>query len=87
MEKTLNAFLRAGEAVDMKRTKKKDKIEGVWIKGRGKQGSFTAEKLKECGRLEKSVENEAQEVAGEVNEDDEMLWWSWDGKLVGFSDW
>jgi len=20
-------------------------------------------------------------------EEDEMIWWSWDGKLVGFSDW
>jgi len=23
----------------------------------------------------------------EEHEDDEMIWWSWDGKLVGFSDW
>jgi hypothetical protein len=22
-----------------------------------------------------------------VHEDDEMIWWSWDGKLVGFADW
>lgn len=20
-------------------------------------------------------------------EDDEMIWWSWDGKIVGFADW
>lgn len=20
-------------------------------------------------------------------DDDEMIWWSWEGKLVGFSDW
>ena len=20
-------------------------------------------------------------------EDDEMIWWEWDGKIVGFSDW
>jgi len=27
------------------------------------------------------------EVDEPVNEDDEMIWWSWEGKLVGFSDW
>ena len=28
-----------------------------------------------------------EEVEGEEDESDEMIWWSWDGKLVGFSDW
>ena len=23
----------------------------------------------------------------DADETDEMIWWSWDGKLVGFSDW
>lgn len=23
----------------------------------------------------------------EVAEEDEMIWWAWDGKIVGFSDW
>ncbi|KAF8351724.1 hypothetical protein F5887DRAFT_1277530 [Amanita rubescens] len=27
------------------------------------------------------------EVDEPVNEDDEMIWWNWEGKLVGFSDW
>ncbi len=22
-----------------------------------------------------------------VNEDDEMIWWSWDGRFIGFADW
>ncbi len=22
-----------------------------------------------------------------INEDDEMIWWVWDGKILGFSDW
>jgi hypothetical protein len=24
---------------------------------------------------------------GAVNEEDDMIWWSWDGKIVGFADW
>ena len=27
------------------------------------------------------------EDAGDLDEDDEMIWWSWDGKIVGFADW
>ncbi|KAH7888278.1 hypothetical protein F5I97DRAFT_1926702 [Phlebopus sp. FC_14] len=32
---------------------------------------------------------ENREVVGfeEPDEEDEMIWWSWDGKLVGFADW
>ncbi|KAG0692264.1 hypothetical protein DFH29DRAFT_970792 [Suillus ampliporus] len=25
--------------------------------------------------------------SGEIPEEDEMIWWTWDGKLVGFADW
>ncbi|KAH7922880.1 hypothetical protein BV22DRAFT_1016464 [Leucogyrophana mollusca] len=30
-----------------------------------------------------ALEEESEDVA----EDDELIWWSWDGKLVGFADW
>jgi len=32
-------------------------------------------------------EADRSEVDEPVNEEDEMIWWSWEGKLVGFSDW
>ncbi|KAJ6473217.1 hypothetical protein C8R45DRAFT_835365 [Mycena sanguinolenta] len=31
--------------------------------------------------------NPGVEFSDEVGEDHEMIWWSWDGKLVGFADW
>ena len=31
--------------------------------------------------------DEEDEPEREEDESDEMIWWSWDGKLVGFSDW
>ena len=31
--------------------------------------------------------DESDEPEKEEDESDEMIWWSWDGKLVGFSDW
>jgi hypothetical protein len=24
---------------------------------------------------------------GDVQEEDEMIWWAWDGKIAGFSEW
>lgn len=57
------------------------KTEGVWIGCRGsseqEQGSFDSEK-----RV--TVPDECEEI---VDEEDEMIWWAWDGKIVGFSDW
>ena len=23
----------------------------------------------------------------EINEEDELIWWAWDGKLIGFAEW
>ncbi|KAF7301015.1 hypothetical protein MIND_00665100 [Mycena indigotica] len=49
---------------DIRATKRKQKVEGVWV------GCRTTSEL----------------LDGE-DEEDEMIWWSWDGKIVGFSDW
>ncbi|KAJ7499710.1 hypothetical protein FB451DRAFT_1015732 [Mycena latifolia] len=34
-----------------------------------------------------TCENPGVEFSDEAAEDDEMIWWSWDGKIVGFADW
>jgi hypothetical protein len=54
------------------------KVEGVWITSRmGIQKSPCAVA---------SSEREKRSSA-EGEEDDDLIWWSWDGKLLGFSDW
>jgi len=56
----------------MKR-KKRAECEGIWVrcKGRGIEGN----------------DREEDEAREEENEEDEMIWWTWDGKIVGFTDW
>lgn len=56
---------------------KTTKIEGVWITTRK---GLLREGLRD---IERGANSEEQDRT----EDDEMIWWSWDGKLVGFSDW
>lgn len=54
---------------------KKGKPEGVWLTCRdGINPDLT-------------LLQDALEQGSNIAEDDEMIWWSWDGKLVGFSDW
>lgn len=55
-----------------KKRKKGARSEGVWIRCRN------AAPISE-------VKDEADDAT--LDEEDEMIWWSWDGKLVGFSDW
>ncbi|PPQ84611.1 hypothetical protein CVT25_015708 [Psilocybe cyanescens] len=57
---------------------KKSKIEGVWITTR--QGLRPSALLRETSPS--LVSHSAKDL-----EDDEMIWWSWDGKFQGFSDW
>ncbi|GJE99446.1 hypothetical protein PsYK624_157090 [Phanerochaete sordida] len=50
------------------------KTEGVWVCAR------SGPRLPLLGTREK--------VGGaEVSEEDEMIWWAWDGKILGFSEW
>jgi hypothetical protein len=61
-----------------KAKKKVVKTEGVWIGCRGGTGKDEDEGGdRDRDRKDSSVEEEA----------DEMIWWSWDGKIVGFRDW
>jgi hypothetical protein len=81
---TLREFLDesklSGKAVienGPKRAKKGVHVEGVWIGCKQEEGKH----LEEDG---------PGVVEGDValpSEEDEMIWWSWDGKLVGFVDW
>ena len=53
---------------------KKNHVEGVWITSRA--------------GIQKENKDEALDHDPLLKEDDdEMIWWSWEGKLVGFSDW
>ena len=56
------------------KSSKKNHVEGVWITSRAGIRKETMDEALVHDRLLKQ-------------DDDEMIWWSWDGKLVGFSDW
>jgi hypothetical protein len=67
-----------------KRDRKGKRMEGVWVRCRGSEVGVDdkGEKV-----YEGQENGESREGEGDEDEDDEMIWWSWDGKLVGFSDW
>ncbi|KAJ4472510.1 hypothetical protein C8J55DRAFT_520268 [Lentinula edodes] len=85
MEHTLNDFLEETRLfVDpslenkpkSKRTQKQ-KVEGVWVARRTL--SLNAPSAPLSGEQENADQGQ--------DEEDEMIWWSWDGKIVGFSSW
>lgn len=88
MDGVLNEFLeesglRVGERGNRRR---KGRVEGVWIRCRG--SSFDADDGQGGGGKEVANDREDEgEVELVEDEEDDMIWWSWDGKIVGFSDW
>ncbi|KDR74289.1 hypothetical protein GALMADRAFT_250076 [Galerina marginata CBS 339.88] len=54
---------------------KRSTVEGVWITTQG--GLRCVQDANPATNLE----------GADRTEDDEMIWWSWDGKFVGFADW
>ncbi|KAJ3895820.1 hypothetical protein GG344DRAFT_7484, partial [Lentinula edodes] len=85
MEHTLNDFLEETRLfVDpslenkpkSKRTQKQ-KVEGVWVTRRTLFLNTPSAPL--SGEQENADQGQ--------DEEDEMIWWSWDGKIVGFSSW
>lgn len=64
---------RARSNAGKRNPKSKNRVEGVWIKSR-----------KEVDEADGS---ESSTLFVDVDEMDEMIWWSWDGKIVGFADW
>ena len=80
LEGQLKAFLDdavvpvAPDGVQTERKKRQRlgvRTEGVWVSCAGRE----VELPQEIGTGE------------EVSEEDEMIWWVWDGKIVGFSEW
>ena len=75
LDATLCDFLDCS-STSLSRTTKKNHVEGVWITSRaGIQKEKTTD------------EDPTRDPRLEQDDDDEMIWWSWEGKLVGFSDW
>ncbi|KIK55800.1 hypothetical protein GYMLUDRAFT_62355 [Collybiopsis luxurians FD-317 M1] len=98
MEQTLHDFLEETRLVvdtsadaenkpKNKRSAQKQKIEGVRVSGRTTSPLSALPPMNgTCAPIEQSEECQRQEEREEA-EADEMIWWSWDGKLVGFSSW
>ncbi|KAJ7165905.1 hypothetical protein C8R46DRAFT_997018 [Mycena filopes] len=78
-----------------RRTAKGLDVEGAWVTCRRGGVEFpdahSRDELGGDGGAEKENETkkgvEEEKEAKEVEEADEMIWWSWDGKIVGFADW
>jgi hypothetical protein len=60
------------DIVGRTKRKKGSECEGIWIR---------------CQGLENDRNRGDGETREEEDEEDEMIWWTWDGKIVGFSDW
>jgi hypothetical protein len=79
---------------------KKSKVEGVWVTARGgiRASPESDSQSNSNSKAEDENENDRKQQPGKpkeaklhlpnvTDEDAEMIWWSWDGKFVGFSDW
>jgi hypothetical protein len=89
MDNMLDEFLRASSSQEEQESRgnagrgkglkgKKNRVEGVWVSADGSHPS-----LEEQRSSVHDAENGPKEV-----EDDEMIWWTWEGgKIVGFVDW
>jgi len=69
----VNSGLEDAETMSISKSLKKNQVEGVWI--------TTKSGLQIANPLLRRKDDP------KTTEDDEMIWWSWDGKLVGFADW
>ena len=87
LDAALNEFLSGSglmtSSLDLDTSRKpikKQRVEGVWI-------TPSTGIQRPC--FSDSVNITAQEHTDSKGqgEDEEMIWWSWDGKLVGFADW
>ncbi|KZT13258.1 uncharacterized protein LAESUDRAFT_719602 [Laetiporus sulphureus 93-53] len=83
LEGMLQTFLEEARCMEGSRQDKRSgarkgvKTEGVWVSCRG-------------GEINPDVKlnvRENQDEEDEDEEEDEMIWWAWDGKIIGFADW
>ncbi|KAI5983434.1 hypothetical protein F5J12DRAFT_137315 [Pisolithus orientalis] len=64
-------------------------VEGIWARARGSGSEYQP---RAPGGV-KGIESEGQSATdredadADVDEQDELIWWGWDGKLTGFTDW
>ncbi|KAI0771705.1 hypothetical protein BD413DRAFT_671307 [Trametes elegans] len=84
LDGVLDGFLADAGAVSAKPGAKKSsrgiKTEGAWISCRG-GSAFASEQAR------KAAAGENVDELREGDEEDEEIWWAWDGKIVGFADW
>lgn len=71
----LSDFLDHSRARPLSQAKhsKKNPIEGVWITSRS--------------GIQKEITAAAHDLLLPERDDDDIIWWSWEGKITGFSDW
>ncbi|KAI0637547.1 hypothetical protein C8Q77DRAFT_1214626 [Trametes polyzona] len=65
------------------------RTEGAWIGCKGGSAFATAEAEAAATRIkgDTAAERQEHEAQQEADEEDEEIWWAWDGKIVGFADW
>ncbi|KAJ3789989.1 hypothetical protein GGU10DRAFT_341908 [Lentinula aff. detonsa] len=90
LEHTLTDFLEetrlfidvtTEEKTKNKRTQRQT-VEGVWVAGRTVFSDTLSTQSSPASNFDK------QETVNQIQDEaDEMIWWSWDGKIVGFSGW
>ena len=81
-----NACTHRRVARKSKTSKVAVRTEGVWIACQGSKGGADWGVATSENASDDEDEN-GEEEGAEEDEDDEMIWWAWDGKIVGFSDW
>ncbi|KAL7281911.1 hypothetical protein ACG7TL_003377 [Trametes sanguinea] len=62
------------------------KTEGAWIGCRG-GSAFAAERASKLAQGMHQADQTGRCTDPDADEEDEEIWWAWDGKIVGFADW
>ncbi|OJT10582.1 hypothetical protein TRAPUB_12881 [Trametes pubescens] len=78
----LDAGARGSGDAGAKKKARGVKTEGAWIGCKG-GSAFAAEQARKAseGTQDQDQKNETRD------EEDEEIWWAWDGKIIGFADW
>jgi hypothetical protein len=93
----VQCFLESESCPDDTKTKKHAKFGvglrtvGVRVKCQGEKQDAAVKQSRvnqsdEVPRDNESDEDEDESQSETKNEEDELIWWSWDGKLTGFTD-
>ncbi|KAI5987102.1 hypothetical protein EDD15DRAFT_2174247 [Pisolithus albus] len=66
------------------------RVEGIWVRAcRSDSSEHQSNEPVEVKGIEtgSEVETDGEGADEDIDEQDELIWWSWDGKLTGFADW